>query len=93
MIDNSLRRFCAEIFGGLPIGAALVAAAVVGLVCLIPSVNPSGGEQSGVSARSVIQRIEDRLVVKLERNESMGGLLTRHGLRALSARELLLKMR
>jgi murein DD-endopeptidase MepM/ murein hydrolase activator NlpD len=93
MIQNYLRRFYAEIFGGLPMGPALVAAAFLGIFCLIPSLDPSREEQSRVASSKIAQRPEDRLVVKVERNESLGGLLTRHGLRALSARELLQKVR
>jgi murein DD-endopeptidase MepM/ murein hydrolase activator NlpD len=93
MIQNYLRRFYVEIFGGLPIGPAIVAAAFLGIFCFTPSLNPSREEQSRVEPNRIAQRPEDRLVVKVERNESLGGLLTRHGLRALSARELLQKVR
>lgn len=93
MTDNFLRRFCADIFGDLPIGATLVAVAVLGGFSLIPSLDPSGKEQSGATTNGVVERLEERLVVKVARNESLGGLLTRHGLRSLSARELIQRMR
>jgi murein DD-endopeptidase MepM/ murein hydrolase activator NlpD len=93
MLKNYLRDFCAEIFGGLPIGSALVAGAVLGISCLIPSLNPSGEEPRGATTNGVVEKMEERLVVKVARNESLGGLLTRHGLRSLSARDLLQKVR
>jgi hypothetical protein len=42
MFLKLLRNFFGDIFDGLPMGAALFAAALLGIFALVPSLNPSG---------------------------------------------------
>jgi len=92
MVLKSIRNFFADIFAGLPIGAALVVAAVLGVFCLVPSLNPSGEHRSAATVHNFNTRLEERVAVKLGRNENLSGLLKRYGLPQSSAQELLIKI-
>ena len=88
MLHKLLRTFIAEIFAGLPIGAALCAAAWALVFAFVPVLKPSGGEEKAAALQRVERRSEERIAVKLDRNETLQGLLNRFGLRPGSAQEL-----
>lgn len=92
MLLKSIRNFFADIFAGLPIGAALVAAAVLGIFSLVPSLNPSGDLRSAATLYNFKTRLEERVAVKLGRNENLTSLLKRYGLPQNAAQELLKKI-
>lgn len=92
MLLKSIRNFFADIFAGLPIGAALAAVMVLGVFSLVPSLNPSGEHRSAATVQSFTTRLEERVAVKLGRNENLNILLKRYGLSQSSAQELLEKI-
>ena len=92
MLPKSIRNFFADIFAGLPIGAALVAASVLGIFSLVPSLNPIGDDRSAAMVRNFTAMIEERVAVKLGRNENLTSLLKRYGLQQSSGQELLKKI-
>lgn len=91
-LRNVLGNIFADIFAGLPIGAALVAAMVLGVFSLVPSLNPSGEHRSAATVHNFNTRLEERVAVKLGRNENLSSLLKRFGLQQNSAQELLKKI-
>jgi murein DD-endopeptidase MepM/ murein hydrolase activator NlpD len=88
-----LRNFFADIFDGLPVGAALFAAAMLGIFALVPSLNPSDDRRSTATPDRLNTGVVERLAVKLGRNENITNILKRHGLPQSSSQELLKKMR
>ena len=92
MLPKLLRNFFADIFDGLPVGAALFAAALLGIFTLVPSLNPSGDYRSVAAPGKFKPGLVERLAVKLGRNENFTSILTRHGLSQSSTQELLNKM-
>lgn len=92
MLLKSLRTFIAEIFSGLPIGAALFAAVVLLIVAFVPVLKPLNSDEPLTASQSVSRQSEERIAVRLGRNENLQGLLNRFGLRPGSAQELLQKL-
>ncbi len=92
LLKKSLTTFIAEIFSGLPIGAALCATVVLLIVAFVPDLKPLNSDEPLTPSQSVSQQSEDRIAVRLGRNESLQGLLNRFGLRPGSAQELLQKI-
>jgi len=92
MFPKQLRTFLAEIFTGLPVGAALCAAAVLVLFAFVPELQPTGSAEKFAALRRDQRQSEERIAVKLGRNESFQSLLTRFGLRSGSAQDLLQKL-
>jgi murein DD-endopeptidase MepM/ murein hydrolase activator NlpD len=92
MFLKVLRNFFAGIFDGLPVGAALFAAAILGIFTLVPSLNPTGDHYSAATSGKSNTGLVERLAVKLGRNENIANILKRHGLPQSSAQELLKKM-
>ena len=86
-----LRNFFADIFDGLPVGAALFAAAMLGIFALVPSLNPSDDRRSTATPNRLNTGLVERLAVKLGRNENITNILKRHGLPQSSSQELLKK--
>jgi len=88
MLHKLLRTFTAEIFAGLPIGAAFCAAVLALVFAFVPALNPSGNDEKAPALQPVERRSEERIAVKLVRNETLQDLLNRSGLRSGSAQEL-----
>ena len=92
MLHKLLRTFIAEMFAGLPIGAAFCAAALALVFAFVPVLIPSGGDEKASALQPAERRSEERIAVKLGRNETLQGLLNRFGLRPGSAQELAQKI-
>ena len=92
MLHKLLRTFIAEMFAGLPIGAAFCAAALALVFAFVPALNQSGGDKKASALQPVERRSEERIAVRLGRNETLQGLLKRFGLRPGSAQELAQKI-
>jgi murein DD-endopeptidase MepM/ murein hydrolase activator NlpD len=88
MLHKLLRTFIVEIFAGLPIGAAFCAVALALVVAFVPALNPSDGDEQASALQRAEHRSEERIAVRLGRNETLQGLLNRFGLRPGSAQEL-----
>lgn len=89
MLQKQLRIFVADIFAGLPVGAALCAAVVLLALTFVPLSDPSSGVKSNSPLQSINRGSEERIAVRLGRNESLQELLQRFGLPPSSAREVL----
>lgn len=92
MFLRYLRTFVVEIFAGLPVGAALCAAALLLMFGFVPALPPFNSDEELAVTQRVKRQSEERIAVKLGRNESFHGLLSRFGLRSGSAQELLQKL-
>ena len=92
LFQKQLRTFVAEIFAGLPIGAAFCAALVLIALIFVPASDPSTSGERISPSRSVSHMTEERFAVRLGRSESLQALLHRIGLGPPSAQELLQKM-
>ncbi len=92
MLHKLLRTFIAEIFAGLPIGAAFCAVVLALVFAFVPLLKPSGGDEKASALQRVEHRSEERIAVKLGRNETLQGLLNRFGLLPGSAQELSQKL-
>jgi murein DD-endopeptidase MepM/ murein hydrolase activator NlpD len=92
MLLISLRAFIAEIFAGLPIGAAFCAVVPALVFAFVPLLKPSGGDEKASALQRIEHPSEERIAVKLGRNETLQGLLNRFGLRPGSAQELAQKI-
>ena len=92
MILKLLRTFIAEMFAGLPIGTAFCAAALALVFAFVPALNPSDGDERAAALPRTEHRLEERIAVKLGRNETLQELLNRFGLRPGSAQELAQKI-
>ncbi|HET7007845.1 MAG TPA: hypothetical protein VFK65_20235, partial [Candidatus Binatia bacterium] len=92
LFRKQLRTFVAEIFAGLPIGAAFCAALVLIALIFVPASDPSTSGERISPSRSVSHMTEERFAVRLGRSESLQALLHRIGLGPPSAQELLQKM-
>jgi murein DD-endopeptidase MepM/ murein hydrolase activator NlpD len=92
LLQKQLRAFGAEIFAGLPIGAAFCAALVLFALTLVPVPERSTGSEKISAVRSATYLTEERVAVRIGRRESLQGLLHRVGVRASSVQELLRKV-
>jgi len=92
MLLKHLRTFVAEIFAGLPIGSALCAALVLLASTFVPLSSPLSDGKTHYSLQSINRRTEERIAVRLGRNESLQVLLQRFGLQHSSARDVLQKI-
>ncbi len=92
MLYKLLGAFIAEIFAGLPIGAAFCAVVLALVFAFVPALNPSGSDEKASALQRIEHRSEERIAVKLGRNETLQGLLNRFGLRPGSAQELSQKL-
>jgi murein DD-endopeptidase MepM/ murein hydrolase activator NlpD len=92
MLQKQLRTFVVEVFAGLPIGAAFCAALVLFALTFVPVSDPSSNGEKISPLHSISRGSEQRIAVRLGRNESLQGLLHRFGLRPSSAQELLRKI-
>ena len=92
MLHKLLRTFITEIFAGLPIGAAFCAVVLALVFAFVPALNPSGSDEKASAWQPVEHRSEERIAVKLGRNETLQGLLNRFGLGPGSAQELSQKL-
>ena len=92
MLHKLLRTFITEIFAGLPIGATFCAVVLALVFAFVPALNPSGSDEKASAWQRIERRSEERIAVKLGRNETLQGLLNRFGLRPGSAQELSQKL-
>ncbi len=92
MLHKLLRTFITEIFAGLPIGAAFCAVVLALVFAFVPALNPSGSDEKASAWQRIEHRSEERIAVKLGRNETLQGLLNRFGLGPGSAQELSQKL-
>lgn len=92
MLPKPLRSFVAEIFAGLPVGAALCAAALLLIFAFVPMAQSLKSDRKFAIAQNDRRQLEDRIAVRLGRNETLQGLLNRFGLRPGSAQDLLQKL-
>ena len=92
MLHRHLRTFVVEIFAGLPIGAVLCAALALEVLAFLPALSPLNSDENSLRAQSARRPAEERIAVRLGRNETFQGLLNRFGLRAGSAQDLLQKL-
>ena len=92
MLHKQLQTFIAEMFAGLPIGTAFCAAALALVFAFVPAQNPSDGVKKASALQRAEHRSEERIAVKLGRNETLQGLLNRFGLGPGSAQELAQKI-
>jgi murein DD-endopeptidase MepM/ murein hydrolase activator NlpD len=88
MLHKQLATFIAEIFAGLPIGAAFCAVVLALVFAFVPALKPSSRDEKPSAWQRVEHRSEERIAVRLGRNETFQGLLNRFGLRPGSAQEL-----
>ena len=92
MLRQRLRAFFAETFSGLPVGSALCAAVVLLILTFVPLDQPVEPNLNVAIVPSAVHQAEERIAVRLGRNESLQGLLNRFGLRPGSAQDLLQKL-
>jgi murein DD-endopeptidase MepM/ murein hydrolase activator NlpD len=92
MLQKQLRMFVADIFAGLPVGAAFCAMLVLFALTFVPVSDPSGDRKINSTLQSINRASEQRIAVRLGRSESLQGLLHRVGLPPYSVREVLQKV-
>lgn len=92
MLQKYLRPFVAEILAGLPVGAAFCAAALLAILAFVPALQPAKLEVIMPIAQAVPPQAEERIAVRLGRNETLLSLFSRFGLRTGSVQELLQKL-
>lgn len=92
MLPKQLRTFVADIFAGLPVGAAICAALVLIVLTFVPLSDPASDGKIKFPRASLHRGSQERVAGRLGRSESLQTLLHRFGLPPSSAQEVLRKI-